>query len=138
MKVMDAVRKQIKILYSLIFPSIGRPELLVADDDEGTSLLTDDAQLWQSPLLADFTSPPPSKSGLKLVCNVNIVYGNPKSENSEDYDQKPQRNSTFMNSASGLYRIISPPHLTLYPQARQYILCTGDPYYVPYTLMLIS
>ncbi len=33
--------------------------------------------------------------------NVNIVYGNLKSEKSQDYAQKPQRNSTFMNSASG-------------------------------------
>jgi hypothetical protein len=56
----------------------------------------------QSPQLTDFTpSPPPlSKSGLKLVCNVNIVYGNLNSENSQDYAQKPQRNCTFMNSAS--------------------------------------
>jgi hypothetical protein len=47
----------------------------------------------------DLTPPPPlSKSGLKLVCNVNIVYGNLKSENSKDYAQKPQRNSTFMSS----------------------------------------
>jgi hypothetical protein len=38
------------------------------------------------------------KSGLKPVCNV---YGNLKSENSQDYAQKPQRNCTFMNSASG-------------------------------------
>ncbi len=38
---------------------------------------------------------------LKLFCNVNIVYGNLKSENSQDYAQKPQRNCTFMNSASG-------------------------------------
>ncbi len=37
---------------------------------------------------------------LKLVCNVNIVYRNFKSENSQDYAQKPQRNFTFMNSAS--------------------------------------
>ncbi len=45
---------------------------------------------------------PPNKSGLKLVCNVNhCVYGNLKSENSQDYAQKPQRNCTFMNSASG-------------------------------------
>ncbi len=44
---------------------------------------------------------PLSKSDLKLVCNVNIVCGNLKSENSQDYAQKPQRNSTFMNSASG-------------------------------------
>jgi hypothetical protein len=54
--------------------------------------------------LTDFTPPPPPptprKSGLKLVCNVNIVYGNLKSENSQDYVQKPQRNCTFMNSAS--------------------------------------
>jgi hypothetical protein len=49
----------------------------------------------------DFTTPPLSKSDLKLVCYVNIVYGNLKSENSPDYVQKAQRNSTFMNSASG-------------------------------------
>ena len=49
----------------------------------------------QSPLLTDFT--PPEK---KVVCNVNIVYGNLKSENSQDYAQKPQGNCTFMNSAS--------------------------------------
>ncbi len=57
----------------------------------------------QSPLLMDYS--PPSKSGLKLVCNVNIVYGNGnlKSENSEFYAQKPQRNCTIMNSASGYF-----------------------------------
>ncbi len=36
----------------------------------------------------------------KLVCNVNIVYGNLNSENAQDYAQKPQRNYTFMNLAS--------------------------------------
>jgi hypothetical protein len=54
----------------------------------------------QSSLLTDFTL---TKSDLKLVCNVNIVYGNFKSENSQDYAQKPQRNCTFMNSASGRF-----------------------------------
>jgi hypothetical protein len=44
--------------------------------------------------------PFPSKSGLKLVCNENIVYGILKSDNSQDYGQKPQRHCTFMNSAS--------------------------------------
>ncbi len=37
----------------------------------------------QSPLLTDFTPPLPhplSNSGLKMVCNVNIVYRNLKSE----------------------------------------------------------
>jgi hypothetical protein len=48
-----------------------------------------------------------SKSGLKLACIVNIVYGNLKSENSQDYTQKPQRHCTFMNSASGLAKIAS-------------------------------
>jgi hypothetical protein len=33
-----------------------------------------------------------SKSGLKLVCNVNIVHGNLKSESSQDYALKPQQN----------------------------------------------
>jgi hypothetical protein len=39
----------------------------------------------QSPILTHFTPPPPhppranSKSGLKLFCNVNIVYGNHRS-----------------------------------------------------------
>ncbi len=57
----------------------------------------------QSPLITDFPLPPPlSKSGLKLVCNVNIVNGKFKFENSQDYAQKPQQNFTFMNSASGL------------------------------------
>ncbi len=37
----------------------------------------------QSPLLTDFNPPPPpKKSELKLVCNVNIVYGNLKSSES--------------------------------------------------------
>jgi hypothetical protein len=45
----------------------------------------------QSSKQTDFTpqSPPPppplSKSGLKLVCYVNILYGNLKSENSKDF-----------------------------------------------------
>jgi hypothetical protein len=55
----------------------------------------------QLPLLMDFTPPP--ASGLKLVCNINMAYGNLKPENSQDYAQKPQRNCTFMNSASGWY-----------------------------------
>ncbi len=46
---------------------------------------------------------------MKLVCNVNIVYGNLKSENSQEYAQKPQRNSTFMNSASVQVADPSPP-----------------------------
>ncbi len=46
----------------------------------------------QSPLLP----PPLSKSGLKLNCNENIVYGNLKSEKSQDFAQKLQRNCTFM------------------------------------------
>jgi hypothetical protein len=37
---------------------------------------------------------------LKLNCNVQIVNANLKSENSQDYVQKPQQNCTFMNSAS--------------------------------------
>jgi hypothetical protein len=36
---------------------------------------------------------------LKLVCKVNIVYEKLKSENSQDYAQKPQRNCMLMNSA---------------------------------------
>ncbi len=55
----------------------------------------------QSPLLLAFTLSPLEQSGLKLVCKVNIVYKNFMSENSQDYAQKPQRNCTFMNSASG-------------------------------------
>ena len=39
---------------------------------------------------------PSPQSGLKLVCNVNIVDGYlNKSENSQDYTQKPQRNCTM-------------------------------------------
>jgi hypothetical protein len=42
-----------------------------------------------------------SQSGLKMDNNRNIVFGILKSENSQDYAQKSQRNLTFMNSASG-------------------------------------
>ncbi len=35
-----------------------------------------------------------------LYCKYCTVYGNIKSENSQDYAQKPQRNFTFMNSTS--------------------------------------
>ncbi len=45
--------------------------------------------------------PPPPFPGAKVI-NVNIVYRNLKSENSQDYAQKPQRNCMFMNSASVL------------------------------------
>jgi hypothetical protein len=54
------------------------------------------SKLYQQILLP----PTLSKIGLKLVCNVNIVYGKLKSENSQHYAQKTQRSSTFMNSAS--------------------------------------
>ncbi len=36
------------------------------------------------------------------VCNVHIVHGNLKSDNSPDYSQKPQQNCTFMNLVLGL------------------------------------
>ncbi len=59
----------------------------------------------QSPLLTNLPPPHPpplSRSGLKLVCNVDILYGKLKSEYSQDYAQKPQRYCTFMISASGV------------------------------------
>ncbi len=50
-----------------------------------------------------FYSPTPlSKSVSRLVCKVNIAYGNLKAENSQDYFQKPQRNCMFMNLASSI------------------------------------
>jgi hypothetical protein len=61
--------------------------------------------MQKSHLLPDFTlPPPPEQKWFEMVFNVKIVYGNLKSENSQDYAQKPQRNFTFMNSASGLLR----------------------------------
>ncbi len=56
--------------------------------------------LAHSHIYYDFTSLPFEQSGSKLVCNVNILYGNLKSENCQDNAQKSQRNCTFMNSAS--------------------------------------
>ncbi len=44
--------------------------------------------------------PPMGKIGLKLVCKENVVYERLKSEISQDYAQKPQRNCMLMNSAS--------------------------------------
>jgi hypothetical protein len=49
----------------------------------------------------DFTPPHPlEESGLILICNVNIVFGDLKFENSQDYAQKPQQMFMFMNSVS--------------------------------------
>jgi hypothetical protein len=39
-----------------------------------------------------YSSAPFIKSGLKQFYNVNIVYGNLKSEISQDFSHKPQRN----------------------------------------------
>jgi hypothetical protein len=41
------------------------------------------------------------KNCVILVCNANVVYRNLKSEHSQDYARKPQRNCAFMNSTSG-------------------------------------
>jgi hypothetical protein len=58
----------------------------------GTKSLEFSSLLFTVTPLTDFTLPSLSKSGLKLVCNVNIVYGNFKSEISKDYAQKSKRN----------------------------------------------
>ncbi len=55
--------------------------------------------LWSSQQIGFTTL---SKNGIKLVCNLNIVYGNLKSENSQDYAQKQQRNCPFMHWALGI------------------------------------
>ncbi len=62
-------------------------------------LLAIHSQLYKQ-ILTPPPPPPLEKSGLKAVCNVNIVYRNLNSENSHDYAQKPWRNCTFMNLAS--------------------------------------
>ncbi len=54
------------------------------------------------PCYSQSPSPPPPLSGLKLVCNVYNVYGNLKSESSQDYAHK---NCTFIDSASGLLQL---------------------------------
>jgi hypothetical protein len=55
----------------------------------GTKVLRVFLLATQSPLLTVYSPPPPpSKSGLKLVCNVNI-----------DYAQKLERICTFIHSA---------------------------------------
>ncbi len=79
----------------------------------------------QSPLLTDFTPLPSlSKSSLKLVCNINTVCGNLKSENSQDYAQKKtSTNCTFMNSASGLAVSLSPFVLGFCHPTCKFLLC---------------
>ncbi len=77
----------------------------------------------------EFYPHPLSKSGLKLVCTVNIGYRNLKSENSQVYAQKPQRNCTFMKSAPVLYQaspiqiipFSSPSHNALKGQQRKMV-----------------
>ncbi len=60
----------------------------------------------QSALLTDLPPHPLEQKWFETGCNVNIVYGNLKSENSQNYAQKPRRNCTFMNSASALSLIL--------------------------------
>ncbi len=56
----------------------------------GTKVLGVSLLAIHSHLCSRILPSPQSKSGLKLVCNVNIVDGNlNKSENSQDYTQKP-------------------------------------------------
>jgi hypothetical protein len=45
----------------------------------------------------------PNRKPYSLPYGLKNPYRNLKSENSQDYAQKPQRNCTFMNSASGLH-----------------------------------
>ncbi len=66
--------------------------------------------LFTSPLITDFTIFPPTleQKQVETGFNVNIVYGNLKTENSPDYAHKPQRNCTFMNLASGQAQVEGP------------------------------
>jgi hypothetical protein len=49
----------------------------------------------QSPLLTDFTPPTPlSKSGFKLVCNVNIDYGKSETSSLRTLKIMPRETST--------------------------------------------
>jgi hypothetical protein len=50
----------------------------------------------------------PDRKPYPLPYGLRNPYRNLKSENSQDYAQKPQRNCTFMNSASGLQQQNSP------------------------------
>ncbi len=59
----------------------------------------------QSALQTDFTTPL-EQFGLKMACDVKIVYQDLNSENSQDHAQKLNTNCTFMNSASGAQCIV--------------------------------
>jgi hypothetical protein len=86
-------------VYNMYSSSPGEAEFL---DVIGSKVLRVFPLAIHSHLYFRILLPPPlSKSGLKLDCNVNIVHDNLKSENSQDYAQKPQRHCTFMNSAAG-------------------------------------
>ncbi len=64
-------------------------------------------------------SPSPTRASvLKMVYNVNVIYRNLKSENSQDYAQKPPWNCTFMNSASVVGVLDEPYSVQLSGHAR--------------------
>ncbi len=85
-------------MYLVYIYSYNEAEFL---DVIGTKVLRVSSLLFTVTSTNRFTSSPLSKSGLKLICNLNTLYKeNLKSENSHDNAQKPHRNCTFMNSAS--------------------------------------
>ncbi len=75
-------------MFNLIFPSWKQ---LYSEILSWARIL---GRIWDQSLqsLSDFTPLPPSKSGLKLFCNVNIVHGKLKSENTQGYAQQSQQN----------------------------------------------
>jgi hypothetical protein len=48
----------------------------------------------------------PDRKPNPLSHGLRNPYRNLKSENSQDYAQKPQQNSTFINSASGQHKVL--------------------------------
>jgi hypothetical protein len=51
-------------------------------------------------------------------------------------DQEPDRDPDPSVRGTDPYQNVKDPHTEIYHA--QYFLCTGDPHYVPYTLLLIS
>ncbi len=114
---------QTKEFYFLLLQSALQFCLEISFSSNSRNLL----QFYSSVTVLEEKGGKPYRNPYPLPYGLRNLYRNLKSENSQDYYQKPQQNCTFMNSASGelAVAVCTLHHLTI----RNYIFLTIPPAY---------